>query len=195
MAFVASLDPASMVQRPVDNDALYEVVNGQRVELPMSAYATWIATRLTYRLGPFAEAHALGTVVAEMLFILDEQADLRRRPDVAFVSAQRWPLEREIPETGDWILVPDLAVEVVSPNDLFEDVVAKMQEYFHFGVQQVWIVLPAEKQVYVYDSPTQVRILTSPQEVEGGKLLPGLRLPVADFFQKERVSAAPAPST
>src|SRR5262245_45117941 len=99
MASSATLEP--ITARP--EEALYEIVNGERVELPpMSAYATWIIGRLDHRLGPFAESHALGTVVPEMLFILDSERNLRRRPDVAFVSFERWPLGREIPETGDW---------------------------------------------------------------------------------------------
>jgi Uma2 family endonuclease len=149
----------------------------------MSAYATWIAARLDHRLGPFAEMHALGTVVQDMLFILDAEGNLRRRPDVAFVSVERWPLGREIPESGDWDVVPDLAVEVISPNDLFQAVIAKMREYFEVGVRQAWIILPSEKQVYVYTSPTDVRILSSSDELEGGSLLPGFRLSVATLFK------------
>src|SRR5438445_9442273 len=121
MASPAILEPVEVTRRPTE-EALYEVVNGERMELPpMSAYASWITGRLDQRLGPFAETHALGTVVPEALFILDAERDLRRRPDLAFVSSQRWPLGREIPESGDWAVVPDLAVEVVSPNDLFQD--------------------------------------------------------------------------
>ena len=48
-----------------------------------------------------------------------------RRPDLAFVSAAKWPLDRLLPETGDWRIVPDLVVEVVSPNDVFQDVLSK----------------------------------------------------------------------
>jgi Uma2 family endonuclease len=192
MASPAILEPVAVLAPPTE-EALYEVVNGQRVELPpTSAYATWISSRLGHRLGPFAETHALGTVVLEMLFILDAERDLRRRPDLAFVSSQRWPLGREIPETGDWEVVPDLAVEVVSPNDLFQDVLAKMREYFQAGVSQVWIVLPAERQVYVYKSPTAVRILASSDELEGGTLLPGFRLSVATLFKSELPAQTPA---
>ena len=57
----------------------------------MSIYASWITARLGYRLGPFAEQQALGTVVLEALFILDAERDLRRRPDLAFVSADAGP--------------------------------------------------------------------------------------------------------
>src|SRR5438093_426301 len=90
------------------DEPLYEIVHGQRVDLqPMSAYATLIASRLYSRLSLYTEEHALGISVVELLFILDPAHDLRRRPDVAFVSAARWPLNKEFPETGDWEVVPN----------------------------------------------------------------------------------------
>lgn len=77
-----------------DDDALYEIVNGVRVELaPISIQSSWIATRLCSRLDAFVEANRLGTVVGEALFILDRDENLRRRPDV--------PLSR--PNGGRWI--------------------------------------------------------------------------------------------
>ena len=167
----------------VQDEPLYEVVNGQRVDLPpMSAYATWIAARLHGRLWPYTEK-GLGTSVTEMLFVLVAEHDLRRRPDVAFVSTARWPLDRALPETGDWEVVPDLAVEVISPNDVFKDVLAKVREYFHYGVQVVWVVAPEERQVYVYDSPTHVRILTGQDELTGGEVVPGFRMPLGHLLQ------------
>jgi Uma2 family endonuclease len=170
---------------PGQDEPLYEIVDGQRVDIPpMSVYTTWLASRLHGRLWPYVEEHGLGTCVVEMLFILDAGRNLRRRPDVAFVSAGRWPLSREIPLTGDWDIVPDLAVEVLSPNDLFQDVLTKLQEYFQYGVQLVWAVVPEAQQVYVYDSPTHVRILTVRDTLTGGQVLPDFHLPLASLFQR-----------
>jgi Uma2 family endonuclease len=168
----------------VQDEPLYEIVNGQRVELPpMSAYATWIASRLHGRLWPYVEDKGLGMSVTEMLFVLDAEHNLRRRPDVAFVATARWPLDRALPETGDWDVVPDLAVEVISPNDVFKDVLAKVREYFHYEVQVVWVIAPEERQVYVYDAPTHVRILTGQDELTGGEVVPGFRMPLVHLFQ------------
>lgn len=177
--------PVLRGERPVDEEALYEIVDGQYLDLtPMSAYATWIASRLGQRLGPFVDEHALGTVVTEMLFVLDSRRNLRRRPDVAFVSTQRWPISRSLPESGDWDIVPDLAVEVVSPTDEFSDVVAKLREYFEYGVRRVWVILPEQRQVYVYDSPTTVRILSAGDSLPGGEILPGFSIPLASLFDR-----------
>jgi Uma2 family endonuclease len=181
MLLTSENDAALLVQ----DEPLYEIVDGQRVDLPpMSVYTTWLASRLQSRLGSYVEEHELGTCVMEMLFILDAERNLRRRPDVAFVSADRWPLDREIPTTGDWAIVPDLAVEVISPNDLFQDVILKLCEYFHYGVRLAWAIIPEAQQVYVYDSPTQVRILTVRDTLTGSMILPGFHLPLASLFQR-----------
>lgn len=183
MATAMTLEPASIPGRPLADEPLYEIVNGQRVKLPpMSIYAALITSCLAGHLFVFTRGSRVGRAVVEGMFILDAENDLRRRPDVAFVLAEKWPLDRAIPKSGDWDLVPDLAVEVVSPNDLFQDVIAKMKEYFRFGVRQVWMVVPEQKEVQIYDSPTAVRILTEADELDGGTLLPGFRLPVAAIF-------------
>lgn len=190
MSTATALPPVLTLLPSVPEEPLYEIINGQRMELPpMSAYATWIANFLVCHMGPWALTRQLGTVVMEMLFVLDPVKNLRRRPDVAFISAEKWPLSRPLPETGDWEIVPDLAVEVTSPNDLFKDVVAKLREYFQAGVRQVWIVVPTEKQVHVYDSLHQSRILSGTDELDGGTLLPGFRLSVATLFGPAAESA------
>jgi Uma2 family endonuclease len=184
MAAPALAGPPATPTLPAAEEDLYEVVNGQRVELPpMSIYASWIASLLQENMGPYAKARRLGTVVTEGLFILDPVRNLRRRPDLAFVSIQRWARERPLPEEGDWEVVPDLVVEVSSPNDLLDNILGKIHEYFAFGVRQVWLVVPKWQIVVVFDSLTKVRILSTGDELDGGSLLPGFRLPLVDLFQ------------
>ena len=165
------------------DDILYEVVDDQVVELaPMGAYEVWIATWLVTRLASFARQHQLGRAVQEMLFDLTSTTGRKRRPDVAFVSFERWPRQRRIPRTEAWEVVPSLAVEVVSCTDSADYVVDKVAEYFHAGVEQVWVVLPSQEHVYVYESPTQVRILTRTDVLQGEPILPQFRLPLAELF-------------
>jgi len=168
---------------PVADDSLYEIVHGQRVELPpMSFFAILIASRLNTALSTFVEAHQLGTSVTEALFILAGQEKIRRRPDVAFVSHHTWPRTRPFPKEGDLEVVPDLAVEVVSPTDLAEQVFAKIVEYFHYGVKQVWMILPTLEMVYVYDSLRTVRVVTEDQEL-ADTIIPGFRWHLRELFQ------------
>lgn len=176
--------PAS--SRLPESDQLYEIVDGQRVEKHVSAYCAWIAGILTDELGAYLRENQIGKSYPEMVFILDEDLDLRRRPDVAFVSAVKWPVDRPPPATGDWTLVPDLAVEVVSPSNRYLDMQRKLREYFRYGVKEVWMVLPGARLVQVFNSPTQLR------EVEAGatlssELLPGFSIAIETLLPHEAV--------
>lgn len=179
-------DPgASTVPPPsTEDEAFFEIIDGQEVELPpMSAYASVIAAILTGELYIFASTHPLGRSYPEMLFRLPLNGSRNRRPDVAFVTFERWPQDRAIPlRDNAWDVVPDLAVEVISPTDLVDELMQKLVEYFQAEVRLVWVVHPLQRLVYVYETLTQVRILTLADELDGGAVLPGFRLPVAKLF-------------
>ena len=180
-----------VVQTP-DEDVLYEVVDDQVVELaPMGAYEVRLATLLTARIETFAQQHQLGRAMQEMLFDLTIATGRRRRPDVAFVSFDRWPLTRRIPRTEAWEVVPNLAVEVVSRTDSVDSIVDKIADYFHAGVERVWVVFPSQEQVYVYDSPSSVRILTRTDELSGDLILPHFRLPLIELFESAEAVEEP----
>jgi Uma2 family endonuclease len=180
----ATLETTASPLPLAEDDSLYEVVNGRRVELPpMGARPTHIASRLGRLLGTFVEDNGLGNVEVEMLFLLDEAEDLQRRPDVAFVSDERWPRRRAVPDDAAWNVIPDLAVEVVSPTDRDEAGLAKVREYFQAGVRLVWKVYPRERVVHVYESFTTIRVLTRADELDGGEVVPGFRLPLATLFE------------
>lgn len=170
----------------VAEDKFYEVVDGRRVEIPaMSAYAAKVASRLCFELGLAARASKLGEVVIETLFRIPQVHDQtrNRRPDLAYVSFERWPAEKPMPLSGNaWDVVPDLAVEVISPNDLLESVIEKVDEYFRGSVKLVWVVMPVQRQVYVYQSPTQVRIIAENDILDGGDLIPEFRLTLASIL-------------
>ena len=184
MESTSSTINAGTVLAPGD-DLLYEVVDGQVVELaPMGAYEIRIASVLTMYLETFARQHQLGRAVQEMLFDLTATVQRKRRPDVAFVSYDRWPRQHRVPRTEAWEVVPNLVVEVVSPTDRVDNVVDKVAEYFRAGVECVWVSLPSQEQVYVYESPTQVRILTRADELRGEPVLPHFRLPLRALFDE-----------
>jgi Uma2 family endonuclease len=178
---------------------LYEVLDGRRVEMPpMSYHAVKVASRLMFALNVFARAHGLGEAVTEALFRLPlpQDRDRHRRQDVAFVSFARWPQDRPDDYADNaWDVVPDLAVEVVSPHDVVDDQTQKLVEYFQAGVRQVWVVHPRQRLVYVFDSLTQVRGLTGGDDLDGAPLFPGLRLRLADLFGPEPPAAAPVPGS
>ncbi len=116
-------------------DSLYEVVGDQVVEKPpMGAYEATLASLLFELIGPFARSHRLGQVVSETLFSLRPKVDRDRRPDLAFVSVERWPIDRRAPRATDaWQLVPDLAIEIISPTNTAAGMLAKVREYLKAG--------------------------------------------------------------
>ena len=177
-----------------DEDVLYEVVDDQVVELaPMGAYEVRLATLLAARLEIFVQQHQLGRAVQEMLFDLRVMAGRKRRPDVAFVSFDRWPQHRRIPRIDAWEVVLNLAVEVVSRTDSVDYLVDKVADYFHAGVERVWVVFPSQEQVYVYDSPTSVRVLTRTDDLSGDPILPNFRLPLVELFEDAEIVQEPRP--
>ena len=113
----------------------------------------------------------------------------QRRPEVAYVSYERWPRQRRVPRTQAWAVVPDLAVEVISPSNTFGEVLGKVQEYFQAGVQAVWVVAPPQQQVYVYQSPSLIQVVTLQEALTGEPFLPGFRLTLAELFDVEATEA------
>jgi Uma2 family endonuclease len=166
-------------------DVLYEVVDGQVVEKTVGAQQNAIANILAQALGSFAKPNRSGHAYVEMLFRIDQAKNLQRCPDAAFVSDARWPVRRLVPDVPVWDMVPDLAIEVVSPSNSAEAVHEKMHEYFEAGMRQVWVVYPKRREVYVYSSPKQIQVFELGEDLDGGDLLPGFRLPLAAFFEDE----------
>lgn len=164
----------------LDTEKEYEIVNGQPEEKLMGgARHGGVGTRLIIRLGSHVEANDLGGVYGpDTTFKIGNN---QRLPDVSFVSASRIPEEGE-PE-GIWPMAPDLAVEIISPNDLFEKVTSKVSEYFSAGVRQVWLISPEHKTVIIYHSPKHTTILSEADELTGGDILPGFHCRVSELFQ------------
>ena len=159
----------------------------------MGSYESDIANLLAELLNEEARKDRLGRAFVEMLFLIDVDQNLKRRPDLAFVSSVRWPFRKHVPEGDAWDMVPDLAVEVVSKSNGAEEIVEKVGEYFQTGSRLVWVVYPRARRVYVYTSPIEVRILPESADIDGGEVVPGFRLSLKRLFEDEP-NADPAPA-
>lgn len=170
--------PSSMTQG--DEPGLFELVDGEIVRKTVGAAEIAIANLLNEALTDAVRAAKCGRTYVEMGFAMANGNG--RKPDVAFVSYLTWARNRRIPP-GDYMPVaPDLAVEIVSPNELTMATVYKVQEYFESGVKQVWVVFSNIEQVHCYTSPTSVRILTKADPLTADPLVAGFRISVADLF-------------
>ncbi|MGH8066245.1 MAG: Uma2 family endonuclease [Candidatus Entotheonellia bacterium] len=161
----------------------YEIIDGVRVERePMWAFETMLASWLCHLMNSFAAGKKLGLAVNEVLFVLNATRNLHRRPDVAFVSYARWPTSVVAREPA-WNVVPDMAIEIVSPTDLAEEIDRKITDYFEAEVRLVWVFYPDSGRVYVYQSPTHVSILERTDTLDGSEVLLGLRLPITQLYE------------
>jgi Uma2 family endonuclease len=160
----------------------------------MSVDSQVVASRLARFLSNEGVSKGVGEAYTEILFRLPLKQERNRKPDVAFVSYARWPKYRPLPETNAWDVLPELCVEVVSPNDLADELETKVEEYFQAGVSMVWVIYPRHERVYAYSSATQLRRLTRADTLDGGTVLPGFALPLAELFpQAPPVQPVPQP--
>src|SRR5262249_56044699 len=81
-------------------------------------------------------------------------------------------------------VVRNVGVEVMSRSDRGNDILDKVAEYFRIGVECVWVIFISQEQVYIYESPTQLRILTRADELHGEPVLPHFRLPLVTLFEE-----------
>jgi Uma2 family endonuclease len=174
--------PSAAEPAPTEPDGLYEVVDGQIVEKTLGAYECYIADLLIALLLRFVEERGSGRIHSEMLFLIDAARGLKRRPDVAFLSRERWSLDQPPPLRDAWDVIPDLAIEVVSPSNSASEVMLKVTDYFQAGVRLVWVVYPLERLVQVFESASTSQIISKEGILEGGAVLPGFQLPLATLF-------------
>ena len=107
-----------------------------------------------------------------------------RIPDTSFVARERVPASG-IPESF-WTFAPDLAVEIVSPTDRAEELRGKVREYLAAGARLVWVAWPRLQLVTVHEAGGGYRELGPDDDLDGGDLLPGFRVRVAELLQVGR---------
>jgi Uma2 family endonuclease len=170
------------------DERLYEIVGGEVKEKTVGTRQNLIAFRIGRLVVQADPDEKHGQAVIENLFILDDAADLQRRPDFAFVSRQRWSTLP--PDTNAWNVMPDWMVEIISPSNSADEVIDKVDEYFRAGTRLVWVIYPHSQRVYVYTSPTNVTICEAADELTAAPVLPALRFRATALFEGIAVSAA-----
>jgi Uma2 family endonuclease len=175
-----------LAHQPENENRYFELIEGELIEMPPPGGAHGqLASKLARYLGNFADEHNLGVVTVETGYHPPNNRKTLLAPDVAFISKERAPdpfPEQYIP------LMPDLAIEIVSPGDSLEKVRKKVAIYLRNGTRLVWIMLPQEKGVDVCRSAEgnrlDIEFVGMDGELDGETILPGFKLKVSDIFSK-----------
>lgn len=166
----------------VHEDRLFELVDGTLVEKAMGFFEDRLGATLIFFIERYLEQNAIGFTVGSQAMTRFAPG-LVRMPDVSFIRWDRMP-GGQVPRDPISAVPPDLAVEVLSPSNTRREMERKLREYFAAGVRLVWYVDPETRTVTEYTSPTQSRVLNDAQSLEGGDVLPGFSLSIAEWFAK-----------
>jgi len=158
-----------------------EFVDGEVIQKPMPTLEHGIVqSLLSLVIGTFLRAHPIGIGGSEVRCIIGPQGrEASRLPDYMVVL---WERLRGRRGPGPFHGAPDLAVEVMSPDDRWVDVMAKVELYLMYGARLVWVINPEARTVMVFDSPTRSRILHEQDEINGGEVLPGFSVAVREIL-------------
>ena len=134
-------------------------------------------------LGSHVRSHRLGRVyTGDPGFRLTTNPDTVRAPDVAFIRRDRLPNGRS--PLGYFAGAPDLAVEVISPNDLYQEVADKVAEWLEHGTRLVFVVNPRRQTVTVHRPDQTTRELGIDDVLDGEDVVPGWSMAVRDLFDQ-----------
>jgi Uma2 family endonuclease len=159
----------------------YELVDGELVERHMSQGSSWVGSEIVRRIGNYAADTGSGYVFgADNRLDVFGRSDHFRTPDVSFTRAERMPGG---PLTdGDQVIVPDLVVEVVSPNDTVRELRRKIMDYVDVGVRLTWVIYPDTAEADVYRADGTVTHVGPREALDGEDVIPGFSLPLVDII-------------
>jgi Uma2 family endonuclease len=173
----------------------YELIDGELRERNMSLLSSRVAVSLARRLDVHCEQNNLGWVVdAECGYKCFPWKPGRvRRADVSFIGTDHLPSVEQRSQ-GYVTIPPDLAVEIVSPNDRVSELDEKIDEYLRAGVRLIWIINPETQKVQVWRRDGSVIPLRAEDELSGEDVVPDFRCKVGDLFPKQPHAEAHSPT-
>lgn len=160
-----------------------ELVDGRIVYMPpTSGGHGYHESEIGALLRNFVRPRKLGWVLTgEVGIYIRRDPDTIRAADVAFVSIKQMA---EPPGRGYLNLAPELVVEVISPNDLWEEIRQKLQDYFSIGVERVWVCEPEQRDILVFRSPQEFQTIGVNDVLRGEGTLEGFELRIAELFEE-----------
>lgn len=103
-------------------------------------------------------------------------------PDISYFVTGRIPRDRKGKRVDDVFLAPDLAIEIISPGQTVKDLSARLSWCIDHGVRLAWLIQPTKSRVYVFRPESPRSILERGETLDGGEVLPGFELPLAELF-------------
>lgn len=177
-------------QRIWEEEGPFEYIDGVKIHMPSRMFVHGsAANQLARLLNEFTGEQGMAFV--EQVFVIPGTDSAQwvkgsRIPDVMFYWTHR--LEAYKVATPAWrehplALIPDIAVEVISKNDFFEEVMEKISTYLKDGVRMVWLIQPTAQTISIYLPNTrQITVLSAEDMLTGGDVIPGLALPIYKLF-------------
>lgn len=181
MTLPTLLDPDDLLTMP-DGD-LYELIDGVPKEKEMGARSSAIAIDLSTMLVNFVKLHRLGRVFgADAGYAcFPARPKTYRKPDASFVAQGRLP-DGKIPE-GNLTIAPDLAVEVISPRNSYEEVEEKIALYRSAGVKLIWVIRPLTGTAMIHRLDGSADEVAANGSLSGEDVIPGFVCKIAELFE------------
>lgn len=165
-----------------DDGNCYEIVNGELVNVGNSGMEHGnIGLFLGGLIEIFVRQHNLG-VTCDSSTAFKMKDGNKRSPDISFVAKERLIGLKRIPK-GFFDGAPDLAVEIISPGNTFEEMHNKIEEYFESGTKLLWVIHPDEKFVLVYHSPQPDCLLRGNDVLDGEDAILNFKVSVSELFR------------
>jgi Uncharacterized protein conserved in cyanobacteria len=182
MSSIVQTVTADELLKMPDDGFRYELVKGELIKMaPPGDEHGFVSINFASQLALHVKANNLGVAYGEVGFILSSNPDTVRAPDAAFVNRKR------IEETG--ILkgyrpgAPDLAVEVISPNDTYTEVQEKALEWLAAGTRMVIVLNPRKRNATIYRSLNDITILNEDDVLDIDDVVKGFKIRIKDIFE------------
>jgi Uma2 family endonuclease len=165
---------------------LFEIIKGEIREVsPSGLRSTILAAEIARLIGNYVHDHKLGFMTSsDGGFLLSTDPDTIRVPDVGFIAKNKV----NIPITSGFAAVaPDLVVEVISPSNSEKEIRERVKDYVDAGTQMIWVIYPDDQSADVYTpaegESANLKFIESGGVLEGGDVLPGLRVSLREVFE------------
>jgi Uma2 family endonuclease len=162
-------------------EGLFELVDGCIVEKAVGCAEATVTSHLITSVGQYLHQNDLGFGVGPSCLFRVARGVVRS-PSLAFIAWDRLP-RRRIPREEITDLVPDLVAEILRKDNTPAEIRRKRGEYFGAGVRLAWVIDPASRTARQYTTTHESALVREHQSLDGGEVLPGFAVRLADLFR------------